>query len=375
MTERYDTVVVGAGAMGASTAWWLARRGRSVLLVEQFEAGHTRGSSHGGSRIFRYAYPDPVFSRLVVEARPLWTELEEDAGEPLLDLIGAVDHGDPPTVLALAAAMRAAGVPCEELAPEEADERWPNLRFEGAVVHQPLGGRCRADATVAALTRRAADHGAEVRFGVGPAAVEVVGDGVAVTVGGERVEARTAVVTAGAWLARTAGALVDLPPLSVTEEQLVHFPPAVEPRSPTEWPSFIHHTERFWYGLATPGVGIKVGGHHEGAEVDPDRRRGTVDPTYAEGLARYAERWVPGVVPEPRAEATCLYTTTPDTRFLLDRAGPVVVGSPCSGHGFKFVPLIGRILADLTDGIAPAGPFRRLGDPITAGDRRYPAPS
>ena len=151
MTERYDTVVVGAGAMGASTAWWLARRGRSVLLVEQFEAGHTRGSSHGGSRIFRYAYSDPVFSRLVVEARPLWTELEEDAGESLLDLIGAVDHGDPPTVLALAAAMRAAGVPCEELAPEEAAERWPNLRFEGAVVHQPLGGRCRADATVAAL--------------------------------------------------------------------------------------------------------------------------------------------------------------------------------------------------------------------------------
>ncbi len=346
-----------------------------MLLVEQFEAGHTRGSSHGGSRIFRYAYPDPVFSRLVVEARPLWTELEEDAGETLLDLIGAVDHGDPPTVLALAAAMRAAGVPCEELAPEEAAERWPNLRFEGAVVHQPLGGRCRADATVAALTRRAADHGAEVRFGVGPAAVEVVGDGVAVTVGGERVEARTAVVTAGAWLARTAGALVDLPPLSVTEEQLVHFAPAVEPRSPTEWPSFIHHTERFWYGLATPGVGIKVGGHHEGAEVDPDRRRGTVDPTYAEGLVRYAERWVPGVVPEPRAEATCLYTTTPDTRFLLDRAGPLVIGSPCSGHGFKFVPLIGRILADLTDGIVPAGPFRRLGDPITAGDRRYPAPS
>ena len=148
--------------------------------------------------------------------------------------------------------------------------------------------------------------------------------------------------------------------------------PAVEPRSPTEWPSFIHHTERFWYGLATPGVGIKVGGHHEGAEVDPDRRRGTVDPAYAEGLVRYAERWVPGVVPEPRAEATCLYTTTPDTRFLLDRAGPLVIGSPCSGHGFKFVPLIGRILADLTDGIAPDGPFRRLGDPITAG--RPPVP-
>ena len=175
-------------------------------------------------------------------------------------------------------------MPCEELAPEAAAERWPNLRFEGTVVHQPLGGRCRADATVAALTRRAADHGADVRFGVGPVAVELAGDGAVVTLGDERIEARTVVVTAGAWLARTAGTLVDLPPLSVTEEQVVHFPPAVEPRSPTEWPSFIHHTERFWYGLPTPGSGVKVGGHHEGAEVDPDRRRGTVDPAYAEGL-------------------------------------------------------------------------------------------
>jgi sarcosine oxidase len=268
--------------------------------------------------------------------------------------------------------MSVAGVPHEELAPGEAAERWPQLRFERAVIHQPLGGRCRADATVAALTRRASDHGATVRFGTGPATVQVTGDGVAVTVAGERVAADTAVVAAGGWMAHTVGDLVELPPLTVTEEQLVHFPP-VEPSTVGGWPSFIHHAERFWYGLATPGVGIKMGGHHEGAVVDPDRRRSTVDPAYVEGLVRYAEQWVPGVVPEPRAEATCLYTTTPDDRFLLDRAGPLVVGSPCSGHGFKFVPLIGRMLADLTDGIAPTGPFRRLGDRIAPADRQYPA--
>ena len=379
MTGRYDTVVIGAGAMGASTAWWLARRGRSVLLVEQFEAGHTRGSSHGGSRIFRYAYSDPAMVRLVQEARPLWSELEDDAGEVLLDLVGALDHGNPATVEALAGAMAAAGVPHETLRPEEAHERWPQLRFEGTVVHQPLGGRSRADATVAALTRRAAHHGAVVRFGVGSAVVERAGGGVAVTAGDERIEASTAVVTAGGWLERTAGHLVELPPLRVTEEQLAHFPPAGDARSAADWPSFIHHAERFWYGLATPGVGVKLGGHHEGALVDPDDRRATVDPVYVQGVARYAEEWVPGVIPEPVAEATCLYTTTPDDRFLIDRHGPLVIGSPCSGHGFKFVPLIGRLLADLTEGIAAQGPFRRLGDGVS-GDRmslrdpRYPAP-
>ena len=131
MTARYDAVVVGAGAMGSAAAWWLARRGRSVALVEQFEAGHTRGSSHGASRIFRYAYDDPVMVRLVMEARPLWDELQDDAGETLLDQIGALDHGDPPTVEALAAAMAAAGVPNEAMPPAAAGERWPHLRFEG----------------------------------------------------------------------------------------------------------------------------------------------------------------------------------------------------------------------------------------------------
>ena len=364
MIARYDTVVIGAGAMGSAAAWWLARRGRHVLLLEQFEQGHTRGSSHGGSRIFRYAYPDPALSALVVEARPLWTELEDDAGEILIDQIGALDHGDPATVEALAAAMETAGVPYERLGPAEAEERWPFLRFEGAVVHQPLAGRCRADAAVAALARRAADHGADVRFGVGPATVKVAGEEwVRVIVAGEEVRARTAVVTAGAWVARTVGSALALPPMRVTREQLAHFPCRVDPRPPAEWPSFIHHAERFWYGLHTPGVGLKMGAHHGGALIDPDEPRIEVDPSYIDGLVRYAQRWVPGVVPEPFAATTCLYTTTPDERFLLDRRGPLIVGSPCSGHGFKFVPLIGRLLADLTDGITPEGPFRRLGDP------------
>jgi sarcosine oxidase len=170
------------------------------------------------------------------------------------------------------------------------------------------------------------------------------------------------VVTAGAWLARTVGAEVPLPPLRVTEEQLVYFPPRVEPKTLTEWPSFIHHTDRFWYGLHTPGLGIKLGGHHEGDAIDPDHRREELDPDYVAGLVRYAEHWVPGVVPEPDAPSTCLYTTTSDERFLLDRRGPIVIGSACSGHGFKFAPLIGRLLADLTDGIAPEGPCRRLDD-------------
>jgi sarcosine oxidase len=366
MTERYDTVVVGAGAMGSAAAWWLARRGRRVALVERFDAGHSRGSSHGASRIFRYAYADPVMVRLVLEARPLWDDLQDDAGEVLLDEIGALDHGRRATVDALASAMASAGVPFERLRPEAAEERWPHLRFEGTVVHQPTAGRCLADATVAALLRKAADHGADVRCGVGPATVSHDGGGVRVEAGGEELVAATAVVTAGGWVSSVVGAGtavgLPLPVLRVTEEQLVHFPPTVERDEWERWASVIHHADRFWYSLPSPGVGLKLGGHHEGDVVDPDRRRDDPDPEYVDGLVRYVEAWIPGVRPEPMAGTTCLYTTTPDERFLVDRRGPIVVGSACSGHGFKFVPLIGRVLADLADGHQPEGPFRRLAD-------------
>ena len=366
MTGRYDAVVVGAGAMGAAAAWWLARRGRRVALVERFEAGHTRGSSHGASRIFRYAYADPVMSRLVMEVRPLWDELQDDAGEILLEEIGALDHGNRAAVDALADAMAVAGVPFERMPPGAAAERWPHLRFEGAVVHQPTAGRCLADATVAALLRRAEEHGADVRCGVGPATVSLDGDRARVQAGGEELDATAVVVTAGGWVANVVGpgtsAALPLPALRVTEEQLVHFPSAIEHDEWERWASVIHHTDRFWYALPSPGVGLKVGGHHEGDVIDPDRRRDGPDPDYVDGLVRYVEAWIPGVRPEPMAGTTCLYTTTPDERFLVDRRGPIVVGSACSGHGFKFVPLIGRVLADLVDGIDPDGPFRRLAD-------------
>jgi sarcosine oxidase len=339
-----DAVVVGAGAMGSSTAWWLARRGRAVVLLEQFERGHDRGSSHGATRIFRFAYPDPTYVRLAQEALPLWRELEADAGQVLLEVTGAVDHGDRAPIEATAAALAACGATHEVLDRRAAEERWPHMRFESDVLFHPDGGRCLAGATVATLQDRAAVHGADVRFGVGPAAVERDGDGVAVRAGDEEWRAPVAVLTAGAWTPAVARSLVHLPTLTVTREQIQHFGPA-----DLSWPSFIHHRRPWVYGLAGAAEGMKVAEHHVGAVVAPDER-GAPDPGVSAAMARYVERWFPGLDPHPRHAATCLYTSTADERFVLERRGPIVVGSPCSGHGFKFTPLVGRLLADLATG-------------------------
>ena len=160
------------------------------------------------------------------------------------------------------------------------------------------------------------------------------------------VVASTAVITAGAWVEVVAGPHVALPAVTVTQEQIVHF----APREEGEWPSFIHHGDDLVYGLRTPGEGIKVGGHHTGPAVHGDARTFDLDPTRVDIAVRYADRWLPGVEPIPMFGVTCLYTTTPTEDFVVDRRGPFVVGSPCSGHGFKFTPVIGLMLADLAVG-------------------------
>jgi sarcosine oxidase len=282
-------------------------------------------------------------------ALPLWRELEDDAGRVLLETTGAVDHGDPDEIGAVAAALDVCGASHELLAPDAASERWPHMRFDRSVVFHPDGGRCLADATVCALQERAAAHGADVRFGTGPASVVPEADSAVVRAGEDEWIAPAVVVTAGAWLSAVAGALVDLPPLVVTHEQVQHFAPR-NGADGSAWPSFIHHRRPWVYGLFTPGEGLKVAEHHVGAEIDPNAADQNIDGAAAAAAARYVEQWFPGLDPAPLHAARCLYTTTRNEDFVIDRVGPLVIGSPCSGHGFKFTPLIGRLLADLADG-------------------------
>ena len=355
MTDRVDVVVVGAGAMGSAAAWWLARAGRSVVVLERFEQGHSRGSSHGGSRIFRLQYADPLYVRLAQESLRLWRELEGDTGATLLDITGGIDHGDQGGVQAVADSFAACGVPHTWFSPEEAAMRWPGMAFDGPVLYQADGGRCRAEATLAALHRRVVELGGEVRFGEAVERIRPGGadEGVAVTTEHEQVRAAVVVVAAGAWCEPLLGHLLPtLPALTVTQQQTAHFTP--RPGDATPWPSFLHHTDPFVYGLETPGQGVKVAEHHEGDPTTGDTRSGVPDPERRRRVAAYVKQWFPGLDPVPVHETTCLYTSTADQHFLIDRAGPIVVASPCSGHGFKFTPAIGKRLADLATGTLDA---------------------
>jgi sarcosine oxidase len=341
-----DVVVVGAGLAGAAAAWELARRDREVVVLERFEQGHGRGSSHGTERIVRLGYTAKEYVELALHAIDGWRELEEDAGETLLHPVGAIDAGYDDELEAVAAAYRGCGVRHEWLEAGAARERWPGMRFDGPVLHQPDGGWVWADRALEAFLASAARHGADVQFSTPVVTLEPDGDGVRVITDGGSWSVGAVVVAAGAWAPNLLDGLVDLPSLTVTQEQVAYF----EPREASEpWPCFIHRAQPLLYGLPGPSGRIKVGEHQTGPVVDPDDRTFDVEPEAWQRLLDAVDIWLPGVSPEPVDAVTCLYATAPDDDLVIDRVGPVVVAAGLGGHGFKFGPALGRMLADLVD--------------------------
>ncbi|QFZ24822.1 FAD-dependent oxidoreductase [Saccharothrix syringae] len=333
--------------MGSAAAWQLAARGAEVVLVERFGPGHVFGASHGASRIFRLVYDDPLYVRFALEASALWRELGD-----VLTETGGIDHG---AFGALPEVLAAAGSPGRLLSAGEAGERWPGFRFDGPVFFHPQSGRIHADRAVTALQGAAEHHGAVVRHRTRVVEVRPLGNSVEVVTEGGVLRARRAVVAVGAWTRKLLG---DLIPLTVTEEQPAHFAPLAD----REWPSFIHHRTGTVYGLATPGEGVKVGLHGGGPVVDPDRRSFQPEPTRLAALRRYVRDWLPGLDADAVEPIHCTYTSTPTGDFVLDRRGPLVVAAGFSGHGFKFTPAVGRVLADLV--LTDAAPEPRWVIPV-----------
>ena len=314
--------VVGAGINGLATAATLARQGHDVEVYEQFALDHTRGSSHGRSRIFRLSYPDAEWVRLAQEAFAGWRELEGETGEQVLVLDGLLELGETSEE-----ALDACGVQWESLGPREVEERF-RVCADGRALLQPEAGYARADRARAAFLSVARRHNARVAEHT---AVGALAD----------LDADAVVVTAGGWARRLLAAEgIDLP-VRVTRETVVYFAVAQE-----RVPSVIDYGEEKMYALRDPLHGLKAGAHMSGVEVDPDDPVGP-DPATVDAVTRWVAKRFPAADPEPLGAETCVYTTTDDERFVLERHGRIVVGSACSGHGFKFAPAVGARLAAL----------------------------
>ena len=348
--------IVGVGGTGAAALRHLAREGHDVVGYEQFQVGHTNGSSHGETRIIRYTYPRLLYTQMMSQAYPLWDELQHQSGLELLVKCGGLYLGkhDDAHLNQTEQALIAAGHPFDKLTPSQAQDRFPAFNFatDEAVIFQKESGFLRAGDCVREQARLAADAGAEILSDTKVDSILKDGAGLLIIddQGGER-HFDKVIVTAGAWLGNLLKQF-ELP-LKVTLQQVSYLDIARHEHlfRSTGCPVWIDSSANF-YGFPQDGriAGVKVASHDLGKLTNADDGREAVTQAYIAKTVDYACRRLPDLSSSPTHSHTCLYTSTPNEDFIIDNV-PELPGaylvSGCSGHGFKFTVLLGRIAADL----------------------------
>jgi sarcosine oxidase len=351
--------------MGAATGWRLAARGAQVVCFDRHSPPHAFGSSHGESRITRTAYFEgPWYVPLLKETFPLWRELEAASGAELLTLTGALMIGSPDAEAVTGALAAAAdhGLDVRLLKADELRRAYPGhiVGNRDVAVLDAQAGFLRPEAAVAAMIARVEALGGEIRRGVVVSAVNPHSDGVEVMTDEARETFDAVVIAAGPWTSE----LVDWLPLTVERQVMVWF--AIEQKfgstlTPGKFPVFIRQAQEIGreigqaigdvYGIPTlDGVSVKIARHHQGDATDPQHVLRDVGDSELDPLRRYVRTRLHGVTQRVVRTVTCMYTNTPDGHFAIglhpDDARVTVI-SACSGHGFKFAPVIGDIAADL----------------------------
>lgn len=359
---RYDAIVLGLGGMGSAVAAHAAAAGLRVLGLERFHPVHAFGSSHGGSRIIRQAYfESPDYVPLLRRAYELWAALEKRTGMELVLRTGGLFAGlpDAEIVAGTIASAKLYGLAHEILDADAIRARWPLLHPRpGEIgVFEAIAGIVFPERAVGAHVQVAQAEGAKLRFVTAVAGWEAEPDGIAVTLtGGEVVRARRLAICAGAWFDRLAGETGI--PTRVERNVQVYFEAADrEAVGPEHLP--IYALERpelanMIYGFPDVGEGAKAAFHHTGEIADPDAFDRSDRAADVENVRAALADWLPAVAEGSLLRtAPCMYTITPDTNFVIGphpRNPDVILAGGFSGHGYKFAPVVGEIVAALLAG-------------------------
>jgi sarcosine oxidase len=359
---KYDVIVIGIGGMGSAAAYHLAKRGRKVLGLEQFNIGHDLGSSHGVNRIIRLAYSeDPRYVPLLRRAYELWREIEHVSGEHLLFITGGIDAG-PAEGSIVTGSLRSCeehGLPHEVLDSAQLRRRFPGYRLpKGTMaVYQPDAGFVMSERSIIAYVTAAQALGAEIRAREPVRRWEIKRGEVRVETNRGSWRADRLVITAGPWASKLVRKL-RAPRLAVPERQVLIW---TQPRKPEHYrlgvfPVFNMEAQEGrelsrYYGFPVHWVpGFKLGKyHHLREEVDPDRVQREVTPRDEKVLREAIRRYFPDADGPTMAMKTCLFTNSPDEHFVLDvhpEYPQVTVAAGFSGHGFKFASVVGEIMSD-----------------------------
>jgi len=366
-------VVIGTGVLGSAAACALARRlGGGVVVLEQFEPGHARGSSSDHSRIIRHSYDSAVYTRLTRAMFAAWDAVERESGERLVVRTGGLDLGDPAVTASIteldaaAAAMTAAGIPFERLDAGEVQRRFPQWRLapDTRALWQDGAGILDVGRATATLLGLARSHGAAVRTRVKVLRLEDRGDDVLVHTDRGTVAADHVVACTGKWTARLLRGFHDLP-LRHTAEQVTYVAaPDLDAFAPERFPIWIRLGRPCFYGFPVYGAAaVKIAEDLGGPEVEPDDEESAVDPARVARVMAFLEQHLPGAAGPVASSRSCVYDLTPDRHLVVGPlAGhPRVMVTVGNGHAAKFGALFGEILADLVVDGATVHPIDALG--------------
>ena len=357
--STFDVIVVGAGGMGSAAAFELARRGRSVLALEQFPPVHDRGSSHGHTRIIRRAYYEhPNYVPLVCRAFERWYDLEQRTGRHLLTGCPCLSIGPPDgeVVTGVLAAAREHSLPVDRLAPDDLRARYPQFRFDDGYVGVLEGdaGFLYVEDCVLAHLDAARALGATIQPEEPVTDWQARGDGVPVTTTKGTYRAARLVLTAGPWAGRLLGDRGR--PLRVMRQTLLWFGTEDDAAFRRDrFPIFLADVPGgAFYGLpAIDGRGLKVARHYGAPELDaPEQVERAIRSADERPAREFLTAHIPAAAGPLRYGQTCMYTLTPDRHFLIDLHPDhpnVAVAAGFSGHGFKFASVVGEVLADLAE--------------------------
>jgi sarcosine oxidase len=358
MAESYDVIIIGLGGMGSAAAYHLARRGQRVLGLEKFTPAHDKGSSHGGSRIIRQSYfEDPAYVPLLLRAYELWEGLAQDSGQEVYRITGGLFLG-PPDCLTVAGSLRASrqwSLPHEVLDAEQIRSRFPNFtpRPGDVGLYEAKAGFARPEMTVAAHLDLAARERATLRFGEEVLEWSESAAGVTVTTGTGTYTAGQLVICPGAWAPQL---LAELGIPITVERQVLYWLDPVGGTAPFEdQPIFINENANGMqiYGFPAidgPDGGVKVAFFRKGQECTPENIDRVVHPEEISAMRDRVTELLPALTGDCVHSATCMYSNTSDEHFVITRHpdyANVTVACGFSGHGFKFVPVVGEIVADL----------------------------
>ncbi|CAM4414349.1 Monomeric sarcosine oxidase [Mycobacterium basiliense] len=362
-TTGYDVIVVGLGGMGSSAAYHLATRGRRVLGLERHEPAHDKGSSHGGSRIIRQSYfEDPGYVPLLLRAYELWEKLAVDAGRDVYRLTGGLFVG-PPDCLTVSGSLRASlewGLPHELLDAAEITARFPNFtpQPEDIALYEAKAGIARPELTVRAHLDLAEKFGATMQFTERVLDWKQTTDGVRVTTDRSVYTAERLVICPGAWAPQLLGQLGV--PIRVERQVMYWLDPVGGASRFIDHPIFINENASGAqiYGFPAidgPHGGVKVAFFRKGIDCTPDTIDRSVQALEINEMTARVTELLPALAGPCLRAVTCMYSTTPDQHFVIaphPHCAHVIVACGFSGHGFKFVPVVGEILADLaTEGV------------------------